>query len=196
MAEEDNVQQKEKTEPVTHQLEAPESKNSLGVYLWLIISAIILAGTAGGFALAQFITGSGPAKVTAAEKDPDQTSAQNFEQMLESQAGPGKEWYYELETVMAHLDEPGVSRRIRCTITLELTSAMNQEKGTAFLKEKSLLLKDCLTRYLAGLSLERTRGSRNISRIKNEIKEEFNRTLFSNSKPYIDDVLLNEFIVQ
>ena len=116
--------------------------------------------------------------------------------MVSDGAKGGKAWYYELEPVIANLDEPGITRYLRATITLELNSEMNQEKGTVFFNEKTLIMRDWLTTYIAGLSLERIRGTRNLSRIKKEIRDHFNELLFPETKPFIRGIFLKEFAVQ
>jgi len=53
-----------------------------------------------------------------------------------------------------------------------------------------------MTTYLAGLSLEDVRGTRNLTRIKKEVLDEFNRILFNEGKPFIERALFKEFAVQ
>jgi flagellar basal body-associated protein FliL len=65
-----------------------------------------------------------------------------------------------------------------------------------FLDEKKVILQDWLTTYLAGLSLENVRGTKNLTRIKNEIRDQFNRLLFESEKPYVERILIKEFAVQ
>ena len=77
-----------------------------------------------------------------------------------------------------------------------MNPAFDQEKGTAMLDEKKALLRDWLTIYLAGCTLEETRGSKNLVRIKAEIRDAFNDYLFKNSKPMVESILLKEFAVQ
>jgi flagellar basal body-associated protein FliL len=105
-------------------------------------------------------------------------------------------WVFELEPVIANLDEPGVTRYVRVTLLLEMNPAFDQDKGTEMLEEKKSLLRDWLTIYLAGCTLEETRGSKNLVRIKAEIRDAFNDYLFKNSKPMVESILLKEFAVQ
>jgi hypothetical protein len=53
-----------------------------------------------------------------------------------------------------------------------------------------------MTTYFAGLSLEDVRGSRNLTRIKEEVQDQFNNILFPNTRPYIQRVLFKEFAIQ
>jgi len=97
---------------------------------------------------------------------------------------------------VCNLDEPGVTRYVRVTISLEMRPEMDRTKGEPYLEERKLILRDWLTTYFAGLSLEDVRGSRNLEKIKRQIQEQFNEMLFPNSRPYIQRVLFREFAVQ
>jgi flagellar basal body-associated protein FliL len=59
-----------------------------------------------------------------------------------------------------------------------------------------MLLRDWLTTYFAGLSLEDVRGSRNLNRIKRDVQDQFNELLFPGTKPFVRQVLFREFAVQ
>jgi len=109
---------------------------------------------------------------------------------------PGKLWYFPLEAVIVNLDEPGVSRYLRASITLELSPDWNAEEGMVFLEEKALILRDTLRTYFADLSLEEVRGRRNLDRIKRQIQDMFNEILFPDGKPYVHGIFLKEFAVQ
>ena len=73
---------------------------------------------------------------------------------------------------------------------------MDKEQGAIFLEKKKLILRDWLTTYVNGLSLEDVRGSKNVNRIKKQIRENFNELLFAESKPYIQGIFLTDFAVQ
>jgi flagellar basal body-associated protein FliL len=105
-------------------------------------------------------------------------------------------WYIDLEPVVANLDEPGATRYVRAALTLEMSGEISPEKGTALLEQKKPLLKNLLTIYLAGLSVDATRGDKNLKRIQSEICDTFNERLFPNSKPLIKGILIKEFAVQ
>ncbi len=174
-----------------------KKSSSFGMSTWIILVAIIFAGATGGFALAQLIAGSTPEPV-AEEKPQDGKPAevQTFDDLVAKENKDAKPWVYELEPVVANLDEPGVTRYGRVALTIELSAEMDPEKGTIFLDEKKLLLRDWLTTYIAGLSLERVRGTRNLSRIKKEIRDHFNELLFAESKPFVQTILFKEFAIQ
>lgn len=166
---------------------------------WIIAASIVVVGIVGGFALAQLIGPSGPPKTVQAEELPEQKKnmKKTFDELVAESAEEGLPWYYDqLEPIIANLDEPGVTRHVRTTIVLEISQEMNQEKGYLFLQDKKIIIKDFLSTFLAGLSLERVRGSRNRTRIKNEIKEHLNDLLFPESKPFITNVLMQDFSIQ
>jgi flagellar basal body-associated protein FliL len=179
--------------------ESPKS-SGFGLFTWLLLGAIVIAGFTGGFALAQLLAGSGqgPAEQTDAPQAGAANAPENdpISDMIVDKPKDEKLWPFELEPVIANLDEPGVTRYARVTITLQLSPQMDREKGTAFLDDKKPILTDWLTTYIAGLNLERVRGTRNLARIKKEIRDSFNELLFPQSKPVISDILFKEFAIQ
>jgi flagellar basal body-associated protein FliL len=107
-----------------------------------------------------------------------------------------KVWYYDLDPVVANLNEPGVTRYVRATFMLEVSSEMDKKKGAAFLDEKKPVLINWLTVYLSSLGLEDIRGDKNLRSIQLRVCEAFNEKLFPHSKPLIKRVLIKEFPVQ
>jgi flagellar basal body-associated protein FliL len=170
----------------------PTPKTSM--ITWLILVAVIVAGSTGGFALSQLI--GGPAVGADGQSD-TQEDVDPIEEILAVDQSGKSSWLFEdLEAVLANLDEPGVSRYVRVLVTLELSPELDEEKGRAYLAEKKVILRDWMTTYFAGLSLEDVRGSRNHTRIKEEVQTQFNDILFPNSRPYVQRVLFKEFAVQ
>ena len=108
----------------------------------------------------------------------------------------GDAWYYNLDPVVANLDEPGTTRYIRTAFILEMSPDISVEKGTAFLEQKKPLIANLLTIYLAGLNIETTRGDKNLKRIQSELCDTFNEQLFPESKPMVKRVLIKEFAIQ
>ncbi len=174
-----------------------DAGGSLGLFTWLILGAVVVAGATGGFALSQLMGGQ-ESPVSNAETGVQGNDTQTFDALLASQAANGgRPWVFDgLEPVLANLDEPGVTRYVRVTISLEISPEMDQVKGDEFLKQRTMLLRDWLTTYFAGLSLEDVRGSRNLNRIKREINDQFNALLFPKSKPFVQQILFREFAVQ
>ena len=191
-------------EPEAKEEEKPKAESkkasSFLLFTWLILGAIVMAGFAGGFALAQLLAGDGSDSAQQTEADGTEagTTPEDaaINDLLVDKPQDEKLWPFDLEPVIANLDEPGVTRYARVTITLQLSPQMNQEKGSPFLEGKKPVLRDWLTTYIAGLNLERVRGTRNLARIKKEVRDSFNELLFPQSKPFINDILFKEFAVQ
>jgi flagellar basal body-associated protein FliL len=105
-------------------------------------------------------------------------------------------WYYDLDPVVASLNEPSVTRYVRASLTLQISTELEQSKGVALLDQKKPLLINWLTVYLSGLGLEDIRGDKNLRSIQSKICESFNDQLFPDAKPLILQVLIKEFPVQ
>jgi len=206
MADTDEVKEKENAEDPKgrEKEEAKEPADSKkasksGILLWIILAVAVLLCAATGFGLGRLFAGS-----SKSEQDAASDSAAASEQaedkttdILDSTAKKSqKPWYYDLEPVIANLDEPDVSRYIRVTLTLQINPEVNQKKGTAFFEEKKLLLANWATLYLAGLSMEDTRGEKNLIRIQSQIRDIFNERLFPDARPQIKNVLFREFAIQ
>ncbi|MHC5060370.1 MAG: flagellar basal body-associated FliL family protein [Planctomycetota bacterium] len=202
--EKEKKESKENKEPESKDGEGQKDEKqkapSFGLVTWIVMAAIVMAGFAGGFALAQLIAGSGPEATQAGKADEAETNDASEDpavnDMLIEKPQDEKPWSYDLEPVIANLDEPGVTRYARVAITLHLSPQMDLAKGTPFLDGKKAVLRDWLTTYIAGLSLERVRGTRNLARIKKEVRDSFNELLFPQSKPFVSDILFKEFAIQ
>jgi flagellar basal body-associated protein FliL len=105
-------------------------------------------------------------------------------------------WYYDLEPVVANLDEPGVTRYIRATLTLGISAEADQKKATVYLDAKRPLLANWLTIYLASLSLDDVRGDKNLRRVQSQILDAFNEKVFPEGEPRIETILYKEFAIQ
>jgi flagellar basal body-associated protein FliL len=223
-AKEEKPQQVE-SEAKTESGKAAPAKGKGGLFVWLILGAVIVAGSTGGFALSKLMGGTEPsanADANMAEQKPVSEDpladyvggaeggggGKEGEGKGKEGEGKGKEgaggviigkesWIYDgMDPIVANLDEPGVTRYVRVSIILEISLKVDPHKGQVFLDEKKVLLQDWLTTYLAGLSLEDVRGSRNLNRIKREMQNQFNQLLFGQDKSYVDRVLFKEFAVQ
>ena len=219
MADTDNKAQAETTKSEEKKTDIKPAGSKLMPII--IIAVVVIVCLGGGFLIGRMIL-SGPASAKAAStgeetpakeshaekpKEKEKEKTKEKEKGKEGEKGHSKEqaktpsdgttpWVFELEPVIANLDEPGVTRYVRVTLILEMNPAFDQGKGTAMLEEKKALLRDWLTIYLAGCTLEETRGSKNLVRIKAEIRDAYNDYLFKNSKPMVESILLKEFAVQ
>lgn len=202
--------EKDKTEPA--KAKSPTAKG--GLFIWLILGAVVVAGATGGFALSQLMGGtvaSDPNAIQAtpeASPKPKKAAGHGGGEKKSGHGGgeksegpeipePGKSWMYDkLDAVVANLNEPGVTRYVRVTVILEISGQADYVETLDLLNEKKIEMQDWMTTYLAGLSLEDVRGTRNLTRIKKEVLDEFNRILFNEGKPFIERALFKEFAVQ
>ena len=178
---------------------------------WIIIAAIVLVAAGAGIGLGRLFAGNSkpksaeeassskePAAKAEVEAAAEHGAAKQAEQLKPDKPGAAKEdsWYYNLDPVVANLDEPGATRYVRAALTLEMSPEISAEKGAAFMEQKKPLLTNLLTIYLAGLNIEATRGDKNLKRIQSDICDTFNERLFPNGKPLIKRILIKEFAVQ
>jgi len=176
------------------QEKAGQQSGSGGLMQWAVMAVIVVVCAAAGFFLARIFAGmrgTEPVEATPNESAP-------IEELLSSKpaASADEVWYYDMEPVVANLDEPGVRRYVRATLTLAVSVELDQKKGQAFLEDKKPLLVDWLTIYLASLKLDDIRGERNLRRIQTQVLDMFNERLFPDSKGFIRKVLFKEFAVQ
>jgi flagellar basal body-associated protein FliL len=180
----------------TKSASAPAENSKSGWMFWAMLAAVVVGTLSGGFALSQLLGGK-DSECPAASSAAETASEQNFDEFLSKNGKNQPAWIYDgLEPVVSNLDEPGVTRYVRVSVSLEMSPEMDRAKGEPYLEERKLLLRDWLTTYFAGLSLEDVRGSRNLEKIKRQIQDQFNEILFPNSRPYVQRVLFREFAVQ
>jgi flagellar basal body-associated protein FliL len=186
------------------------SKNTI-----IITAGVAVVFMVGGFFVARMLV-AGPASAKAetaateapvaktekaaekkpAEKKGGEKKGKGKEGAVTVSSSPDSPWLYELEPVVANLDEPGVTRYVRASFILEVSPALPDAKGSALFDEHKAFLRNWLNLYLAGCTLDDIRGRKNLARIQAEIKDAFNDVLFKNSKPMINRVLFKEFQIQ
>jgi len=183
MADEENEQQQEE------QKEPTQPKK--GFLQWAILGVVVLVFAAAGFFIGRMLKGSSlPATAGAAQEDAEV-------QTDDAVPDDGKTWFYkDFQSVVANLNDPGVMRYVRATLTFEISSAAQQGETTKLFEDKTPILTNWLTIYLASLSLEDIRGDRNLKRIQAQILDAFNEQLFPNQKPKIKHILFKEFAIQ
>ena len=194
----DQQEQQEQQEPKDSKADKTGKKSLITRLLpWLIMLVVVLVCTGAGFKVGRLF--AGPSKSETAETSPKPESPAQTEQP-KADKGSSKEsdkvWYYELDPVVANLNEPTVTRYVRATLTLEMSADMDAKKGTAFLDEKKPILINWLTVYLSSLSLDEVRGDKNLRSIQSHIRDAFNEQLFPDSRSPIKQVLIKEFPIQ
>lgn len=174
--------------------EVKDEKKSLVKRLLPVMIIIIAAGLFAG-------AGFGLGKIFAPETSKqDETDSETVEsddtEITQEDIDTEETWYYDMEPVVAMLDEPNVARYISITLTLQISSGFAEKEGKAYIDEKVPILTDWMTVYLAGLGLDDIGGDKNLKIIKAQILDSFNVQLFPESKPKIKQVLFRNFAVQ
>ena len=173
-------------------LDSGEKKSFIGKFLpWIIMAVVVVVSAGVGVGLSKLFAGS---KKTA--KPPNEQKAAIEEKPTLIAEGGQKSWYYEMEPVIANLNEPSVTRYVRVTITFEMSEKIAADKGKAFIDERKPELTNWLNLYLASQSIEDIRGDKNLRRIQSQILNSFNEKLFPGSQAGIKQVLFKEFAVQ
>lgn len=159
-----------------------QPKSTLAKLLPLIVLVVVVAVSAG--------LGLGMGRIFAAKANDSQPAEQN------QQLPQNNFWYYDLEPIVANLDEPGASRYVRAGLTLAVSGQIARDRAERLFSEKKPILNDWLSIYLASLSLADVQGDRNQRVIQSQIAEAFNEMLFSDDKPMIERVLFKDFSIQ
>jgi flagellar basal body-associated protein FliL len=189
MAEPEKTEKGRDAEPALPPNQGPMAK----ILPWLIIGAVVVVFATGGFLVGRLFGTRGQAQTASAQQA---SSAENAIQELDPLTGKDEGWFYEVDPVTANLNEPGVTRYARITLTLDVTQAWVQEEAKVFLDQKKPLMKHWLTLYLANQMIEDTRGEKNLVRMQTQIRDIFNQGLFPDTQPRIKNVLFKEFAIQ
>jgi flagellar basal body-associated protein FliL len=213
-------QEKPAEAPAENNKEKAEKGKSRSLLPMIIVGVIVLVAAGAGIGLSRLFAGGSKSpsvedanmeKEIPSEKEAAKPAAEKGEKPKSEKpaAKPsekskpektgvkeGEVWYYNLDPVVANLDEPGSTRYIRTAFILEMSPDISVEKGTALLEQKKPLIANLLTIYLAGLNIETTRGDKNLKRIQSELCDTFNEQLFPESKLMVKRVLIKEFAVQ
>jgi len=166
-----------------------------GMLQWIIMAVVVVVCAGAGLGLGRLFAGTGMSKTTEPIQQ-DQSAQTKNTKTNDSTANTQQGWFYNLDPVIACLDEPGATRYIRATLTLEISSTLNQKQGTVMIEEKKPILANWLSLYLAGLKIDDIRGDKKQKRIQSQILNAFNEKLFPDAKPQIKRVLFKEFVVQ
>jgi flagellar basal body-associated protein FliL len=163
-----------------------------GLVGWIITFVVVVACSVGGYGLSGLFAKTAPEETETVAKG-EELETDPFPVIDPSIAKP---WTFEMEPIVANLNEPGSTRMIQLGIVLDMSRDMDEVLGTEFLEEKKLYLRDSLMTYLSGLNLEQVSGSSSKNRMKVEIKEDFNEILFPDSKPLLNRVMFKGCTIQ
>jgi flagellar basal body-associated protein FliL len=161
-------------------------------FKWIIMTVVVIFCASAGFGLGRLF-GKSNTSVTA---EPSEASRLPDARQEQVQADSQNVWHYDLEPVVANLNEPGATRYIRMALTLQIRSELDQKKSLALIEQKLPLLRNWLTIYLASQTIEDIRGDKNLLRIQSQILDSFNEKLLPDAKPLIRNVFFKEFAVQ
>jgi flagellar basal body-associated protein FliL len=178
--------------------EKSDKKSLIARFLpWIIMVVVVLICAGAGFSVGRLFAGSGtPEGVKSDSGSVPPGLTEDLKADNDSAENSRKVWYYDLDPVVANLNEPTVTRYVRASLTLEMSADMDAKKGTTFLDEKKPILINWLTVYLSSLGIEDIRGDNNLRSIQSHVRDAFNEKLFPDSKPQIKQVLIKEFPVQ
>jgi flagellar basal body-associated protein FliL len=195
MADSDNKDQQEEQKELN--TEQKESKSLIGRLLpWIIMIVIVGLCAGAGLGLGSILAGTGQEKEDTESRSSEINETTNKKENSEQSKDSAEVWYYELDPVVANLNEPSVARYVSASLTLQISSSVDEKEYKSLIDEKKPILTDWLTVYLAGLGLEDTRGDDNLKIIQSQILDAFNDILFTDSKPEIKQILFRAFAVQ
>ncbi|HNS20018.1 MAG TPA: flagellar basal body-associated FliL family protein [Sedimentisphaerales bacterium] len=158
-----------------------------------VIGAAVIVFAGGGFVVGRLFGTRGQARTASADQaSSDELRLKELDRVADKNDG----WFYEMEPAVANLNEPGVTRYVRISLTLDVTRAWAQEEAKPFLDQKKPLMKHWLTLYLSNQTIEDMRGEKNLLRMQSNIRDVFNQGLFPNSQARINNVLFKEFAIQ
>ena len=175
--------------------ETPKKKGGAGAILqWLIPLGAVVLFVVIGFAVGRLFGTRGKAQNVSAAEAAHPPEVQ-VPQEPKGSPSKGATWFYDTEPVIVNLNEPGVSRYARVSLTLEVGNGMPEKEGTAFLDQRKPLLKHWLTLFLSNQRIDDI-GGKNLQQVPSRIMDMFNQGLFPDAKPRIVRILFKEWSIQ
>ena len=175
--------------------EPPPARGMQGkITPWLITALTVLVCAGAGFGVGRMFGTRGKAQTASAASET--TPAEKSHGKSKSESESSEPWFYDIEPIVANLNEPGVTRYVRVALTLEMGNGMEPVAGKEFLDQKKPLLKHWLTLYLSNQTLEGIRGEKNLRQVQTQMTDALNQGLFPDDKPQILDVLFKELSIQ
>lgn len=96
---------------------------------------------------------------------------------------------------VVNLNSDRLNRYLRIAITLQVDET-DETVVTEILEKKKAILKSWLISFLSDVSMEDIRGAVGQNRLRRQIQDHFNSTLFDDGYDRIHDILFEEFNVQ
>jgi flagellar basal body-associated protein FliL len=104
---------------------------------------------------------------------------------------------YSFGDVVVNLNEGKMNRYLRLGISLMVEGDAREQKAfEEMIEKKKSLLTSWLLSYLADMSMEDVRGTAGQNRLRREIQNAFNETLFPDGDDRIQELLFEEFSIQ
>ncbi|HEX41134.1 MAG TPA: flagellar basal body-associated FliL family protein [Phycisphaerales bacterium] len=159
---------------------------------WTVIIVVVAVSAGAGFGLGRIFARS----ATPDPSDPNAPKPAAAGKTTPAENDPEKTLLYEdLPTVVATLNEPGLTRYLRVTLMLKLFQRETAD-SKAVVAGKSAELVNWLNLFLASQTLEDVRGDRNLRRLQMQILDAFNQVLAPNAKPLIKEVYFKDIAIQ
>lgn len=158
--------------------EAPKKGGML-----LIVAVAVLMGGAGFFV--PFLVPSLAGGETEEKEEPKSPIPEIEEEQEFIQFGE----------VTVNLDEARLNRYLRTTITLQVDSSKKVEIE-ALIEKKKASIKNWMLGFFADKDMDQIRGAAGQNRIRRQIQDHLNSTLWDDGYDRIHDVLFEEFNVQ
>ena len=158
-----------------------EGRQGPGKIVWAAFGLLTMAG---GFAVPYFLQADG-------QVEAEQTTSHDSDdgEMLKDIA------FVPFGEVTVNLDEGRLNRYLRVSITLQIDKS-DEESITKLLERRKAMLRNWLLSHLSDKAMDDVRGASGQNRLRREIADHFNTTLFSDGYDRIHDVLFEEFNVQ
>ena len=168
--------------------EASPDTGNKGRKTLIILAAAVVVMALMGFGVARMLSPSPEPVQAAGDEEPAEPPLEEFDMQAQFE-------YIEFGAVTVNLDEPRMARYLQALPIL----AVRKEHKTVVAKLIELKMPELnswLTVYLHGCTLDDVRGTKNLNRIRRELRDAFNDQLFGNGRPLINHVLFKEFKIQ
>ncbi len=193
----DNDDEKKQEDEETEKTgETTQAKTGLDTLTWVIMAVVVVVCAGAGIGLSRLLAGPASTETTVPARENLPAEKEQPQKEDDSQTGPGRTWYYELEPVVANPDEHNATRFIRMTIILQMNTIAEKKMDiTELIEKKNPVLINWLNIYLGSLKIEDCTGNKK-KRIQLQILDALNEILFPDAKPKIEKILLKEFVIQ
>ncbi len=161
---------------------AVPARKGPGLIVWGLLGLLAMAG---GFAAPYLLSMAGSADAK------EQTQASDNE----GEKVGGEIAFVPFGEVTVNLDEGRLNRYLRVSITLQIEKS-DELSMTEQLERSKAVLRNWLLSHLADKAMDDIRGGTGQNRLRREIRDHFNTTLFPDGYDRIHDVLFEEFNVQ